>query len=100
MKLWLDDIRPAPDGWIWCKNVPEILDFFALKEKWKKVVEVSLDHDLGENTSTGYDFLCILENEIGSGIENHVPIFHIHSANPVGRKNMQRAIDSINRLVL
>ena len=23
LKLWLDDIRPAPDGYIWCKSVEE-----------------------------------------------------------------------------
>lgn len=21
MKIWLDDIRPAPEGWSWCKSV-------------------------------------------------------------------------------
>lgn len=21
MKLWIDDIRPAPDGFIWCKSI-------------------------------------------------------------------------------
>lgn len=20
MKIWVDDVRPAPDGYIWCKN--------------------------------------------------------------------------------
>lgn len=41
--LWLDDIRPAPDGWTWVKTVDEA----------KKLLEtgtvraMSLDHDLG-----------------------------------------------------
>lgn len=21
MKIWVDDIRPAPDGYMWCKSV-------------------------------------------------------------------------------
>ena len=21
MKIWLDDIRPAPEGYVWCKSV-------------------------------------------------------------------------------
>ena len=21
MKLWIDDVRPAPDGYVWCKSV-------------------------------------------------------------------------------
>ena len=23
MKLWIDDVRPAPDGYVWCKSVEE-----------------------------------------------------------------------------
>ena len=23
MKLWIDDVRPAPDGYVWCKSVTE-----------------------------------------------------------------------------
>lgn len=23
MKLWIDDIRPAPEGYMWCKSVNE-----------------------------------------------------------------------------
>ena len=23
MKLWLDDLRPAPEGYMWCKTVNE-----------------------------------------------------------------------------
>ena len=23
MKLWIDDVRPAPEGYIWCKSVNE-----------------------------------------------------------------------------
>lgn len=28
MKLWLDDVRPAPEGYVWCKSV---IDFDFLK---------------------------------------------------------------------
>ena len=23
MKLWIDDVRPAPEGYVWCKSVIE-----------------------------------------------------------------------------
>ena len=23
MKLWIDDVRPAPEGYVWCKSVNE-----------------------------------------------------------------------------
>ena len=25
MKIWLDDIRPAPDGYVWCRSVNEVI---------------------------------------------------------------------------
>lgn len=100
MKIWLDDIRPAPNGWFWAKSCdeawPKLFDPDIL------VTEVSLDHDLGENLPTGYDFVNVIEEMIGLEIWPKglaIPVFHIHSANPVGRKNMERAINSIECLV-
>ena len=26
MKLWIDDVRPAPEGYVWCKSVEEAKD--------------------------------------------------------------------------
>ena len=43
MKLWLDDRRPAPEGWLWARNVTEAQHAFAEHE----IEECSLDHDLG-----------------------------------------------------
>jgi hypothetical protein len=43
MKLWLDDIRPAPEGWTWVKRVEDAI-YYADREP---VEEMSLDHDLG-----------------------------------------------------
>src|SRR5262245_26305764 len=108
MKVWLDDIRPAPPGWIRTKTVQETITYLALGE----VTELSLDHDLGENEQTGYDLLCIIEKMVGEGTLSSayggaessrrwdwsLPKFHVHSDNPVGRENMRRAIDSIVRL--
>lgn len=42
MKLWLDDIRPAPTGWTWVKTAEEALSLL----KTGTVEEASLDHDL------------------------------------------------------
>ena len=47
---------------------------------------VSFDHDLGEE-KTGYDIAkYIIENQIQIGS------FYIHSANPVGRKNIEELL--------
>lgn len=42
-KLWLDDVRPAPEGWTWCKNIEDAKALLLTGT----VVEASLDHDLG-----------------------------------------------------
>lgn len=97
MKLWLDDIRPAPEGWIWCKTVRQLR--VAIVQNHFDLEVISFDHDLGENEETGYDALTMLERVAHEGLWHIVPErMEIHSANPVGRKNMQAAIDSIERM--
>lgn len=43
MKLWHDDVRPAPEGWVWARTNQEAMHYLATGE----VAEISLDHDLG-----------------------------------------------------
>lgn len=43
MKLWHDDTRPAPDGWVWARTNREARRYLRTGE----VTEISLDHDLG-----------------------------------------------------
>src|SRR6187551_2241139 len=94
-RIWLDDERKNPPGFFWAKTVEQAQEIF----KNYDVLEVSLDHDLGENELTGYDFVCWIEKKIAFGTWKYrIPEFHIHSANPVGRKNMQKAIESIERI--
>jgi len=104
MKIWLDDIRPAPEGWIWAKNTADFCSYKNLHAlKNGQIEEISLDHDLGpESFGNGHLILTIIENLVFTeGIPKAaLPVFHIHSANPVGRKNMERAIESIKRLAL
>lgn len=47
---------------------------------------LDLDHDLGE-TKTGYDIAKYI-------VSNHLPLlgFHLHTANPVGRQNMEQLL--------
>jgi hypothetical protein len=61
---------------------------------------LSLDHDLGEDIPTGYDLLNWLEKDIVTE-QNFCPkiSFQIHSANPVGRDNMARAIRAIEGMM-
>ncbi len=99
MKVWLDDVREAPEGWIHVRTPEEAIDLLRSGE----VEELSLDHDLGlatpEAERTGYDVLLWLEEQVATGIwKNAVPVISIHSANPVGWRRMEQAIQSIRRL--
>ena len=99
--IYMDDVRDAPsDQWIVLRNAEITYAFIVEFAKEGYQMVVSLDHDLGENKRTGYDLLNWLEKDIVTD-ENFRPniCFQIHSANPVGRANMERAIGAIMRLV-
>lgn len=84
MKLFLDDLRPVPDGYEVARTYEECVKLLSENE----VDTLSLDHDLGTK-KTGYDIcLWLVENEV------HPNKILIHSANPVGQKNM---IQLLNR---
>lgn len=99
MKVWLDDVRDAPDGWVHVRTPEEAIELL----RSGKVEEISLDHDLGlasdEAERTGYDVLRWLEEAVATGAWTFpLPEIRIHSANPVGKRRMEHAIDSIQRL--
>lgn len=90
-KLWLDDERPAPEGWEWVKDANEAYTII----RSGVVTEASLDHDLGNEPYTGYWLLHRIERDKFAGIPYNLPTFTIHSANPVGRKNMEASMRAI-----
>ncbi|WP_232466394.1 cyclic-phosphate processing receiver domain-containing protein [Burkholderia ubonensis] len=61
-----------------------------------KVTEISLDHDLGDDTrGTGYDVLEWIEAEVVlNGFKP--PQIRVHSANPSARAKMLAAIGAIS----
>lgn len=88
IRLWLDDLRPAPSGWVWVKTVAAAQ---ALLRRGG-VVEVSLDHDLGDDgAGTGYDLAVWIEEE---ALHARLPRLKwaVHSANPIGRERMEQAL--------
>lgn len=90
MKLWIDDIREAPKGYIWCKSVNETINIF--KQRFDIEV-VDIDHDAGEYFKDGGDYIKVLDYMV----ENHLNYtVHIHSMNPVGVDNMRRLIKRHN----
>ena len=95
MKVYLDDLRESPSDWTrvyWPEEAIKLLETGT-------VVEISLDHDLGDDVrGTGYDVILWIEEAVVTrGFSP--PIIKIHSANPVGRARMERGIESIQRAV-
>ena len=72
MKIWLDDLRPAPSAFVWCRSVNEAKKVIAENEKAQPIELIDCDHDLG-------DFLVDGGSKETIFVEDIVPIFvHLH----------------------
>jgi hypothetical protein len=92
MKLWIDDVRPAPEGYIWCKSVNQTKFLIELTtpDFNEKPELLDIDHDAGDFAYDGGDYIKLLDWLEETG--RNYPI-RIHSANPVGVQNMRRIIE-------
>ncbi|MFN7891491.1 MAG: cyclic-phosphate processing receiver domain-containing protein [Pirellula sp.] len=91
MKVYLDDERSTPAGWVrvyWPSEAIELL-------KSGKVTEISLDHDLGDDErGTGYDVVLWIEEQVV--LHGFVPPkISVHSANVSARAKMEAGIQAI-----
>jgi len=71
-----------------CKNVGVAIGLLNIQ----KFDLMFLDHDLGEDKLTGYDFTKVLARKIKEGVVSNNPIIYIHTSNPIGAKNMQSVL--------
>jgi hypothetical protein len=98
MKVYLDDERTAPPGWIQVRWPKEIIELI----KQGGVEIVSLDHDLADplvtKERTGYDVLLWIEERVAT-TDFVPPIIYIHTANCSAKKKMQAALKNIKRLL-
>jgi hypothetical protein len=98
MKLWIDDVRPAPEGYVWCKSVNEAKSYiikYSNRIDWDnnlvdEIELIDIDHDAGSYACFGGDYIKLLDWLEETG--RNYPI-RIHSANPVGVQNMRRIIE-------
>lgn len=106
MKLWIDDIRPSPEGYVRCKSVEETKNVITSSlAKFRKSCEndnpdhslhielIDIDHDAGDYVNDGGDYIRLLDwlEWLYDGKGTYTK-FHIHSMNPVGVENMRRII--------
>ena len=120
MKLWIDDVRPAPDGYdCWCKSVNEAKDFILSQERRRddalNIAQSNLNqrHDIvayrgALRIASNRDIQLIdIDHDAGTYTSQggdyiklldwleetgrNYPI-RIHSMNPVGVENMRAII--------
>ena len=110
MKLWVDDVRPAPQGYLcagrsvnevkrsieWVEESYSVMErqFYDRRAEWSDVefyvIElIDIDHDAGDYASDGGDYIKLLDWLEETG--RNYPI-RIHSMNPVGVANMRAII--------
>lgn len=59
MKLWIDELRPAPKGYAWCKSVNEakdtipLFELYATVDEGYKVELIDTNHDAGDYAGEG-----------------------------------------------
>lgn len=63
MKLWIDDVRPAPEGYVWCKSVNEAKEvifchsmYHWIPGQTSDIELIDIDHDAGEFFEDGGGF--------------------------------------------
>ena len=95
MKLWVDDVRPAPEGYVWCKSTLNALH--TIYHNVKDIEEISIDHDAGDYAKEGGDFIEVMKEMERLTRRKNMDFSHIkfflHSANPVGVANMRAIIE-------
>lgn len=101
-KIWLDDMRPAPEGYLWVKDYDEAI---AAWEKYGTPEVASLDHDLWGWTAyvprvkeySGYDFTRWLCGDNPADEDSgRWPTLQlsIHTDRTDGRENIARLIEA------
>lgn len=102
MYLWVDDIRPAPKGYIWARSVNEaktIIEYYEHNIS-DEPMYINLDHDAGEFVKDGGDYVKILDWLEESGYVDKRYAFHFHTMNVVGFQNMAAICKKNNWMVI
>ena len=93
MKLWIDDVRPAPNKNEYTHlHAVDMAKFSIIlnENKGSPYELIDIDHDAGDYAQYGGDYIKLLDwlEETGRSY----PI-RIHSMNPVGVQNMRAIIE-------
>ena len=94
IKLWVDDIRPAPEGWLQARNVTDAIK--TISRFREDITDISLDHDISMAVMVDgtqrpfpsretFQAVAYFIVAVYGQLEKHLmPTITIHTANPVG----------------
>lgn len=88
MKIWVDDIRPAPEGYVWVRSVSDARKIIQLAEGRRETIEIiDLDFDSGDYEYKGGPYIKIMDWLVFRGTLYPLAF---HSQNCVGLEAMKR----------
>ncbi|GBF17613.1 hypothetical protein Br6_05020 [Rhodococcus sp. Br-6] len=82
IRLWVDDLRPAPDRWLHVTTSAQAISVL----RTGRVVELSLDHDLGGDETAVPVVDWMAEHGVWPAI------VRVHTDNPAGRNRLKGTI--------
>ena len=94
MKVYMDDERETPEGWVRTYDVETTIQCLKTRE----VTDLSLDNDLGEGQEEGYKVVDWLEETVYFDDTFPMPTVTVHSANASRVQYMRRALEAIERI--
>ena len=90
MKIWVDDVRPAPDDYFWCKSVNETKEMIEMAETLFEepyIYIIDLDYDAGDYEKDGGSYIKLMDWLVERGTLYPLAF---HSQNCVGMEYMKR----------
>lgn len=95
MRLWIDDERPAPEGWTQARTLVEAL--YYLYSMHGCITEIALDHDLGHPNYRDADLVAsLIENLAADNYINRMR-WRILTSNPNGATKIRAALENADK---
>lgn len=97
IRIYLDDLRQAPEGWARTYDAEETVDLIESREG--EVEAVSLDHDLGENSLEGRFVAREMVRMMTEGKLRNLRLVRIHTSADGSGIGMEQMFLSQNPMV-
>lgn len=89
MRIYLDDIRSTPEGYVRTYTVEETIEL--IKQNDGNVESLSLDNDLGSGYTEGYEVMKWIEEQAYYNTLQPIPNLFAHTDNNVAEEKMMQA---------